>query len=883
MSEDTALSTFTLEAVWIRRQRYWTNGYRPVPKWNPGAVDHNGEPIKNAGKASKGAGWREAALENPPRWVRLRPESNALGTGFLTGELVTVDVDVDDRELADQVVAMVEARAGRTVLVRQGRAPKLALCYRAAGNKPYKSLRSAELVLPDGRKVMLEVLADGHSLTADAIHPDTGEPYRWLDQHPLDVPLCDLGELSEARARDLAEEAEQMLREAGAVELRPREEKTKRPRNPTESFFEKVNEAALKDPERWVRAVFPKAKKAPNGGWRIPAPLRGSPASKQDIGIFENGIRDFHENRSMSPIDFVVMFNRIDAPVDAAMWLCRELGIAPHDLGWQDRLPPPIDEVPPWCSEPPEEPGGPDGPAPPSPPAGPAPPSELPVILVRGGFRHEAVDAALGALERQQSVLRLFVRDLELVTIAPWRRKTSEGEIIKIPSIRRLGVAGLGRMAGQSARWMRYDHFGALQRIDPPRPVIEQILEVPPSWPFPPLSGLITAPTLRPDFTLLDKEGYDPQTGCYCDFAGLKLPAIPANPTRRQAETAVQLLLEPVDTFPWVDAPSRSGAVAGVITPVVRSCLDVVPMCLVTARVAGSGKTYFVNLCSAIATGQAAAVMAMGVREFEKRLVMAALNGHPIIVIDNVRRLLEGDLLCQLVEQRSLGLRPLGTSDKIDVLNCFTVYATGNNAQVTADLGRRVIRPALDANMANPEKKEHARKRLREEVLARRGEYVAAALTVVLYYRQAGRPNALPWLASYGLWSDNVRSALVHLGLADPVETMGGVQLSDPARMHRTAVFETWAEAATRDLDAVEKMHGRGFLTKELIALASQDGEFRDALFEVAEGRGKKAGELDGGRLGNWLLETEGTIASNYKLLCDRTARNARWRLQEMS
>ena len=60
------IDIFTLDAVFIRRQQYWTNGYRPVPKWNPGAVDLNGEPIRNAGKASKGVHWREEALQNPP-------------------------------------------------------------------------------------------------------------------------------------------------------------------------------------------------------------------------------------------------------------------------------------------------------------------------------------------------------------------------------------------------------------------------------------------------------------------------------------------------------------------------------------------------------------------------------------------------------------------------------------------------------------------------------------------------------------------------------------------------------------------------------------------------------------------------------------------------
>ena len=35
------------------------------------------------------------------------------------------------------------------------------------------------------------------------------------------------------------------------------------------------------------------------------------------------------------------------------------------------------------------------------------------------------------------------------------------------------------------------------------------------------------APTLRPDGSLLDAEGYDPHTGLYVDFGGVQYPHYP--------------------------------------------------------------------------------------------------------------------------------------------------------------------------------------------------------------------------------------------------------------------------------------------------------------------------------------------------------------------
>ena len=61
-------------------------------------------------------------------------------------------------------------------------------------------------------------------------------------------------------------------------------------------------------------------------------------------------------------------------------------------------------------------------------------------------------------------------------------------------------------------------------------------------------------------------------------------------------------------------------------------------------------------------------------------------------------------------------------------------------------------------------------------VMADRGKYIAACLTICRAYIAAGRPDKLPKLASFGGWSDTVRSALVWLGEADPVKSHGHVE-----------------------------------------------------------------------------------------------------------
>ena len=53
----------------------------------------------------------------------------------------------------------------------------------------------------------------------------------------------------------------------------------------------------------------------------------------------------------------------------------------------------------------------------------------------------------------------------------------------------------------------------------------------------------------------------------------------------------------------------------------------------------------------------------------------------------------------------------------------------------------------------------------------------------------AGKPGRLPRLASYGAWSDLVRSALVWLGWADQCASIEATRENDPTLQQRAAFF----------------------------------------------------------------------------------------------
>lgn len=403
-------------------------------------------------------------------------------------------------------------------------------------------------------------------------------------------------------------------------------------------------------------------------------------------------------------------------------------------------------------------------------------------------------------------------------------------------------------------------------------------------WPFPVLAGVIGTPTMRPDGTLLLTEGYDESTGLVL-LGGPAMPSIPEQPTRTQAEAALQLLDRLLDDFPFRDggkgeSVDRAVALSELLTPVLRGAMPVAPMHLANAPQPGTGKSYLADLASGIATGERCAVVAFSPNpeETEKRLNGSALAGHPIIGLDNASGTIEGDLLCQMTERPLLQLRPLGTSKMVRVPNTNTVLSNGNNAVVAADMVRRTLECRLDAtNMEAPETRV-----FHDDPLARisrnRGAYIAACLTIARAYICSGKPGRLTPLASYEAWSDLVRSPLVWLGRGDPVASMSSLRSFDPARQSRAAVFTAWAgELGT----------GGAYLTTDLINRANDQGRagdflrpcLRDALLDIAR---ERAGGIDARRLGRWLSKTENNVATGLKLTSERgDAARPRWVLIE--
>jgi len=147
----------------------------------------------------------------------------AHGVGVLCGQgaqpIAAIDVDTMDGALAARFVAWCQEHLGATC-ERVGNAPKILLAYRAA-SEGWGKATGAWFEDLGGARHRLEILGKGQQFVAYHIHPDTGEPYEWVDffggleaMRAGDLPI-----ITEAQVEEALQVFEAMAAEAGLVRV----------------------------------------------------------------------------------------------------------------------------------------------------------------------------------------------------------------------------------------------------------------------------------------------------------------------------------------------------------------------------------------------------------------------------------------------------------------------------------------------------------------------------------------------------------------------------------------------------------------------------------------------------------------------------------------
>jgi putative DNA primase/helicase len=492
---------------------------------------------------------------------------------------------------------------------------------------------------------------------------------------------------------------------------------------------------------------------------------------------------------------------------------------------------------------------------------------ELPLIYLNPGQRGRIVDELENALVAREC--GLYLNAGRLVEISWQEIAVADGGKDRSLQLAELTALGLVDRLSRTAIFKQYLKTEDKWVIcDCPKDVAQTYIDRATKR-MPVLLGVITAPTLRFDGSLLQTPGYDKRTRIFFDPNGVKFSKIPEKPTKEMAREALEQIKRPFEGYVFEGA-GISVALSCVITALLRSALPAAPLHGFDAPLAGSGKTKLFDTASVIATGHRAAAHGGGdgrsaQEESEKKLAASLLAGDTMILLDNMETPLEGQLLNQMLTEQKVTLRPFGKL-KNRIATCVAlVGATGNQLSVRGDMLRRCLIARLIIEHERPELREFGFDPV-ELAKNERTELAVAALTIVRAYQISKDRVRVTPLGSFEKWSRLVRQPLIWLDLPDPVDVMESTRAADPATAHRKALMAAWPFAVETTV-------------AKLIQRATDYPDLKAALAAVATGAD---GALSPERLGWWLrrnkdrvVEMEGRGRCRFELLPG--SRTATW------
>ena len=393
----------------------------------------------------------------------------------------------------------------------------------------------------------------------------------------------------------------------------------------------------------------------------------------------------------------------------------------------------------------------------------------------------------------------MFVRGEQLVQVVYAPEETAlKIKFPPAPTIQEMATATLRERVSHLTQWLTVGRFGDRQ-ISVPEWCVTAIYSRKRWSGIRYIQSVVEYPFLRPDGSLVTEPGYDEVTGVYLYPYAIK-PTIPSILDRNAAVRAWLELEEVICDFPFPHEQYKSAWLCAVLTPLARFVFDgPAPLNMVDGNTPGTGKSLLANVASLILTGKEFATVPYthDNEEMRKKITAFVTRGTKGVLFDNVAGKFGGSALDAVLTTGLWEDRILGTSNSISFPLLASFWATGNNVQIDGDGLRRVNLIRIESLEERPEERTGFKhENLKPWILVNRSRLLGNALTILLAYFQAGRPEQkiLPW-GSYEEWSRIVRNAVVWLGLPDPAEGKRELRrASDPIVAAMAVILSQWEE-----------------------------------------------------------------------------------------
>lgn len=418
--------------------------------------------------------------------------------------------------------------------------------------------------------------------------------------------------------------------------------------------------------------------------------------------------------------------------------------------------------------------------------------SEYPELVVNNRQLRDAGDEAIRLLNQSNIPPTLFVRSGALCQVV-------EDECRR-PNIRSATEEIILSLLAKACDLIAETDDGP-KNVSPPKNIASYVLSEG-KWPFPALEAITRSPTLRPDGSVTQQPGYDPETRLFYHRTGdEEIVEVPENPTCEDVKAALELIEELLHDFPLDCKASRANTIALLLSPVIQPAIkDVTPLFLINAPAAGSGKSLLANVAGIISTGSLPDLTTAPTKEEEwGKKITALLSGGPsLVVIDNVKYTLQSADLAMILTARTWKERVFGKNTESVVLpNCAIWVVTGNNVQLGGDMPRRCVQIRIDTKHPKPhERDSFLHSNLKQWVSENRGRLLSALLTLCRAWYAAGCPSCtVPAFGSFEAWTRTVGGILAHAGVEGFLENREQMwEQADTESFEWEAFLERWLD-----------------------------------------------------------------------------------------
>ena len=302
---------------------------------------------------------------------------------------------------------------------------------------------------------------------------------------------------------------------------------------------------------------------------------------------------------------------------------------------------------------------------------------------------------------------------------------------------------------------------------NPPRIVIESILEDPELENIRQLNDVATFPFFAPDGKLVIKEGFDQKSGVLkISNSEIEVVTHIGEILDSHVRNAVHVIEKCFGVFSFDEEqrrPSIWTAASGIMTLLARRMLRIRPAILIISENRGSGKTQISEQIIRCGTGESKPVPSYlrSGQQLLTDLFSVAGTGRNYIYYDNLRDgstfgdpVLDGIITSGRIQDRVFGKNNLVESRHSD----FMIMANGNNVAVSDDMVRRCLLIKLKTQSVKNYQKPYG-----EIMTDCAAEVAAACMTILQWHAANGFPEPPVRMSDdegFGDWSKVVRNAI---------------------------------------------------------------------------------------------------------------------------